>query len=97
MPPPTKTSVLAGSIVQVAEPVIQLYLSESNPSLNDTDQATVPVVRLAWAPLLIAGSWFHNRPRSMFMFWKVNVYSAPIRVGSLPAWREKVSLGTSLA
>ncbi len=31
----------------------------------------------------------------MFMFWNVNVYSAPIRVGSLPPWTEKASVGAS--
>ena len=32
----------------------------------------------------------------MFMFWKVNAYSAPIRVGNLPAMTENSSVGASL-
>jgi len=31
------------------------------------------------------------------MFWKVKVFSAPISVGSLPPWIEKVSVGAIFA
>ena len=37
------------------------------------------------------------RPRSIFVFWKVNVYSVPISVGNLPAWIEKLSVGANFA
>ncbi len=33
----------------------------------------------------------------MFMFWKVNMYSAPIRVGSLPPWIVEVVVEDDLA
>ena len=46
-------------------------------------------------PLLTAFSWFHRSPRSTFMFWKLNVYSAPINVGSCPIMMEVFFPGTS--
>jgi hypothetical protein len=45
---------------------------------------------------LTAFSWFHSRPRWMFMFWYAKVLSAPIRVGSFPTITEKFSLGANL-
>ena len=48
----------------------------------------MPMVWFTWIPRLTAFSWFHKRPRSMFMFSKLKVYSAPINVGRAPIWKE---------
>src|ERR1035441_7822404 len=60
------------------------------------EAANFPIVWLTWMPRLIAFSWFHNKPRSIFMFSKSNVYSAPINVGSSPTSIEVFLVGTSL-
>ena len=53
------------------------------------------MVWFTWMPRLTAFSWFHSRPRWMFMFSKENVYSAPISVGSAPTRIEVFFAGAS--
>ena len=53
------------------------------------------MVWFTWIPRLTAFSWFHNRPRLMFMFSNVKVYSAPISVGSAPTRMEVFFPGCS--